>query len=75
MIYLNLNHYLERIYKIPSAHPEAQIMLYFGSFIASLVLCALTRKLCDFFMDYMQRKPKNYDQLKAQRKALKAKKH
>ena len=71
MIYLNLNHYLERIYKIPSGHPEAQIMLYFGSFIASLVLCALTRKFCDFFMDYMQRKPKNYEELRAARKARK----
>ena len=75
MIYLNLNHYLERIYKIPSAHPEAQIMLYFGSFAASLVLCALTGKFCNFFMDYMRRKPKNYDQLRTERKALKAKKH
>ena len=72
MIYLNLNHYLERIYKIPTAHPEAQIMLYFGSFVASLVLCALTRKFCDFFMDYMQRKPENYEELKAERKKMKA---
>ena len=71
MIYLNLNHYLERIYKIPAEHPEAQIMLYFGSFIASLVLCALTRKFSDFFMDYMQRKPKNYEELRAARKARK----
>lgn len=74
MIYLNLNHYLERIYKIPTAHPEAQIMLYFGSFVASLILCALTRKFCDFFMGYMQKKPQNYDQLRAERKAIKAKK-
>lgn len=74
MIYLNVNHYLERIYKINTQHPEYEIMLYIGSFFASLVLCALTRKFCDFFMDYMQRKPKNYAELKAQRKALKAEK-
>jgi len=56
MIYLNVNHYLERIYDIDSQH---LIMLYFGSFVISLVLCVLVRKVCDFFMAYMQRKPKN----------------
>lgn len=55
MIYLNVNHYLERIYDIGA---KQQIMLYFGSFVISLVLCVLVRKVCDFFMAYMQRKPK-----------------
>ena len=61
MIYLNINHYLERIYKIG---PRQEIMLYFGSFVISLVLCVLVRKVCDFFMAYMQRKPKNLEELK-----------
>ena len=55
MIYLNVNHYLERIYEISSEH---LIMLYFGSFVISLVLCMLVRKVCDLFMAYMQKKPK-----------------
>ena len=55
MIYLNVNHYLERIYDIDSEH---LIMLYFGSCVISLVLCVLVRKVCDFFMAYMQRQPK-----------------
>ena len=69
MIYLNLNAYLERIYKIGKEH---QVMLYFGSFIVSLVLCVLVRKVCDYFMAYMQRKPKNLEELKAARKEMKA---
>ena len=68
MIYLNLNHYLERIYDIS---PKHEYMLYFGSFVVSLVLCVLVRKVCDFFMAYMQRKPKGYEELKAERKAKK----
>lgn len=70
MIYLNINHYLERIYDIS---PKHQIMLYFGSFVVSLVLCVLVRKVCDFFMAYMQRKPKGYEELKAERKKKKIK--
>ena len=69
MIYLNINHYLERIYDIS---PKHEIMLYFGSFVVSLVLCVLVRKVCDFFMAYMQRKPKNLEELKAARKEMKA---
>lgn len=68
MIYLNINHYLERIYDIS---PKHEYMLYFGSFIVTLVLCVLVRKVCDYFMNYMQRKPKNYEELKAARKAKK----
>jgi len=70
MIYLNINHYLERIYKIG---PRQEIMLYFGSFVVSLVLCVLVRKVCDFFMAYMQRKPKNLEELKNKNKKLKSK--
>ena len=55
MIYLNINAYLERIYKIGPRH---KVMLYFGSFVVSLALCVMVRKVCDFFMAYMQRKPK-----------------
>ena len=55
MIYLNINSYLQRVYKIESRH---MIMLYFGSFVFSLGLCVVSRKLCDYFMAYMQRKPK-----------------
>ena len=62
MIYLNINHYLERIYEIS---PKHEVMLYFGSFVVSLVLCVLTRKVCDFFMAYMQRKPAGLAELKA----------
>ena len=69
MIYLNINHYLERIYKIG---PRQEIMLYFGSFVVSLVLCVLVRKVCDFFMAYMQRKPKNLEELKNKNKKLKS---
>lgn len=65
MIYLNINHYLGRIYEIGQ---KQQIMLYFGSFVISLILCVMVRKVCDFFMAYMQRKPKNLAQLKAERK-------
>lgn len=68
MIYLNINHYLERIYDIS---PKHEYMLYFGSFIISLVLCVLVRKVCDYFMAYMQRKPKNLEELKALRKKKK----
>ena len=71
MVYLNVNHYLERIYEI---QPQHEVMLYFGSFIVSLALCVVARKLCDFFMNYMQRKPKNLAELKAARKAAKANK-
>ena len=70
MIYLNINHYLERIYSIG---PRQEIMLYFGSFVISLVLCVLVRKVCDFFMAYMQRKPKNLEELKKKHKKLKSK--
>ena len=66
MIYLNINHYLERIYDIG---PKHQVMLYFGSFVISLVLCVLVRKVCDFFMNYMQRKPKDWDKIKNKKKA------
>lgn len=66
MIYLNINHYLERIYEV---QPRHECILYFGSFIVSLALCVVVRKLCDFFMDYMQRKPKDLAKLKAARKA------
>lgn len=65
MIYLNINHYLERVYEIS---PKHEIMLYFGSFVISLVLCVLVRKVCDFFMAYMQRKPANLRELKEARK-------
>lgn len=70
MIYLNINHYLERIYEIG---PKQQIMLYFGSFVISLALCVTVRKICDFFMAYMQRKPKELLEIKAQKKARKGK--
>ena len=69
MIYLNINHYLERIYEV---EPRHECILYFGSFLVSLVLCVLVRKVCDYFMAYMQRKPKNLAELKAARKAKKA---
>ena len=69
MIYLNVNHYIERVYQ---TKPEHQFMLYFGSFVVSLALCVLVRKVCDFFMAYMQRKPKDLEELRAARKALKA---
>ena len=65
MIYLNINHYLERIYEIG---PKQQIMLYFGSFVVSLVLCVLTRKVCDFFMSYMKRKPADLEEKRKKRK-------
>lgn len=56
MIYLNLIHYLERIYKpFPAYH---QPMLCVGCCIISIVLCVAARKFCDFFMTYMQKKPK-----------------
>ena len=55
MIYLNINSYLDRTFKIQDKH---YIMLYFGSFVFSLGLCVVVRKLCDFFMAYMQQKPK-----------------
>lgn len=64
MIYLNINHYLEGRYKL---EPMQEIMLYFGSFIVSLVLCVMVRKVCDYFMAYMQRKPKDYHKLKAKK--------
>lgn len=64
MIYLNINHYLEGIYNIGPRHV---VMLYFGSFVISLVLCVLVRKVCDYFMAYMQRKPKNLEELKKNR--------
>ena len=60
MIYLNIVHYLERIYQIS---PKQEIMLCFGSFVVSLVLCVLVRKVCDYFMAYMQRKPVKPDKL------------
>ena len=69
MIYLNVNHYIERVYQ---TKPEHQFMLYFGSFVVSLALCVLVRKVCDFFMAYMQRKPKDLEELRAARKVLKA---
>jgi hypothetical protein len=65
MIYLNINHYLERIYTIG---PKQQIMLYFGSFVISLVLCVLVRKVCDFFMSYMRRKPADLEERRQSRK-------
>ncbi|WP_407383746.1 acyltransferase family protein [Ruminococcus sp.] len=68
MIFLNVNHYLERIYEV---QPKHEFMLYLGSFFVSLALCVVVRKLCDFFMNYMQRKPKNLAELKAARKAAK----
>ena len=64
MIYLNINHYLERIYDIS---PKHEIMLYFGSFVVSLVLCVLVRKVCDYFMAFMQRKPKGYKELRSKK--------
>lgn len=70
MIYLNINHYIERVY---NTKPEHYIMLYFGSFVVSLVLCVLVKKVCDFFMAYMQRKPGNLKELKEERK--KSRKH
>ena len=68
MIYLNINHYLERIYDIG---PKQQVMLYFGSFVISLVLCVMVRKVCDFFMAYMRRKPADLEERKKSRKKLK----
>ena len=68
MIYLNINHYMERIYKVDD---RRHIMLYFGSFVVSLVLCVVARKVCDFFMAYMQRKPAKYLEMKASRKKKK----
>ena len=65
MIYLNINHYLERVYTIG---PKQQIMLYFGSFVISLVLCVLVRKVCDFFMSYMRRKPADLEERRQNRK-------
>lgn len=56
MIYLNLVHYFERIYKpFPANH---QAMLCLGCCVASIVLCVAARKFCDFFMAQMQKKPK-----------------
>ena len=55
MIYLNVVHYIGRV--LPIA-PKHRIMLFFGGFVISLVLCILARKISDFFMAYMQRKPK-----------------
>lgn len=68
MIYLNINSYLDRVFEISDKH---YIMLYFGSFVFSLALCVVVRKLCDYFMAYMQRKPKNWEELRAQRKRKK----
>lgn len=65
MIYLNINAYLERVYPITEKHV---VMEYFGSFVVSLILCVMVRKVCDYFMAYMQRKPKDYEALKAARK-------
>ena len=64
MIYLNINHYLERIYEL-DRNSKQWMMLYFGSFVVSLVLCVLVRKVCDYFMAYMQRKPKGAEELRA----------
>ena len=61
MIYLNINHALERVYHIP---PQYMFMLYFGNCIFSLALCVVVRKVCDEFMAYMQRKPKDWDKIK-----------
>ena len=69
MIYLNINHYIERVYNPKPAH---MIMQYVGSFVVSLVLCVLARKVCDIFMAYMQRKPANLQELKEMRKEMKA---
>lgn len=55
MIYLNINNYLARVHHVDGSQ---WVMLYFGSFVFSLALCALVKKFCDFFMDYMRRKPK-----------------
>lgn len=68
MIYLNINHYLERIYDVTA---KLQPMMCFGSFVVSLALCVVSRKICDYFMDYMQRKPKNWDEIKQRRKEKK----
>lgn len=65
MIYLNIGNFCNRVFEIG---PKQQFMLYFGSFVVSLVLCVLVRKVCDFFMAYMQRKPANLAELKAARK-------
>lgn len=65
LIYLNLSRYFMDLFHVGQ---KQVIMAYFGSFIASLVLCVIARKLCDFFMDYMRRKPKNFEELKASRK-------
>ena len=70
MIYLNINHYLARVYEIGT---KQQIMLYFGSFVISLALCVVVRKICDHFMDFMQRKPKDLEELKQKRKEKKIK--
>ena len=70
MIFLNINHYLERIYTIG---PKQQIMLYFGSVVISLALCVLVRKVCDYFMNYMQRKPADLEEKKKNRKQKKLK--
>ena len=70
MIYLNINHYIERVY---NTKPEHYVMLYFGSFVVSLVLCVLVRKVCDIFMAYMQRKPANLQELREARKKRKLK--
>lgn len=65
LIYLNLSRYFLDLYDVGQRHV---IMTYFGSFVASLVLCVVSRKLCDYFMNYMRRKPKNLDELRARRK-------
>ncbi len=57
MIYLNFAHYLETVF---SVEPYQETMLYFGSFVISLALCAGVTKFCDFFMAQMQKKPKDY---------------
>ena len=53
MIFLNINNHLNAGFKIPADH---QIMLYTGSFVVSIILCMLARKICDEFMAFMNRK-------------------
>ncbi len=68
MIYLNINSYLDRTFEIQDKH---YVMLYFGSFVFSLGLCVAARKLCDFFMAYMQRRPKSLSTAEAPEQSVK----
>lgn len=56
MIYANIAGFLNRVYRIEQRH---QVMLYFGCFVITLILCVAVRKFCDFFMRCLQKPTKS----------------